>query len=161
MKIGVMADTHNNREATRKALELFRSQGIVTILHAGDLEDPSMLEYFQDFNLYLARGNTDLLYQEINRKLTEMGKNPMQTFHELKLDGKNFLLIHGDDAIFFRQAVASGAYHYIIKGHTHFTEDYVRNNIRVLNPGALFRADEFTIGILDIPENSWRLFKIS
>ncbi len=156
-----MSDTHNNVEPTRKALDLFRSHGIVTILHAGDLEDPIMLEYFQDFNLYLARGNTDYLHAEINRKLSEMGKKPMRIFHEMELDGKNFLLTHGDDAIFFRQAVASGAYHYIIKGHTHFTEDYVRNNIRVLNPGALFRADEFTVGILDIPENSWTLFTIS
>jgi predicted phosphodiesterase len=45
--------------------------------------------------------------------------------------------------------VAMGEYDYIIKGHTHFFEDYTSNNTRIINPGTLYGHDEHTIAILD------------
>ena len=50
----------------------------------------------------------------------------------------------------YRDAVASGKYNYIIKGHTHHFENYVANDCRIINPGAVYGHDESSIAILDI-----------
>ncbi|HQK08157.1 MAG TPA: hypothetical protein PLR54_10890, partial [Spirochaetota bacterium] len=48
-----------------------------------------------------------------------------------------------------REAVNSGKYDYIIKGHTHVFENYLSGKTRIINPGALYRGEELTIAILD------------
>jgi len=58
-------------------------------------------------------------------------------------------VFHGNDVPQFRAAMASGEYDYVIKGHTHMFENYVAGTTRVINPGALYGADVFTIAILD------------
>ena len=72
----------------------------------------------------------------------------MKTACAIEADGKKIIVFHGNDVPLFRTAVASGEYDYVIKGHTHMFENYVAGNTRVINPGSLYGADEFSVAIL-------------
>jgi len=59
----------------------------------------------------------------------------------------------------YRRALASGKYDYVIKGHTHYFENYVSKGCRIINPGAVYGHDESSVVILDIEAD--RVEKIS
>jgi putative phosphoesterase len=151
MLLGIMADTHNDVEATARAVELFRERGITVIAHAGDITSPKMLEFLKGFTCYIVLGNGDLIdADDIKAKAASLGFNPVESMIEFTLDGKAFVIFHGNDVPMYRKALASGKYNYIIKGHTHFYENYVSNECRIINPGAVYGHDESSVVILDI-----------
>lgn len=151
MQIGIISDTHNDIEATEKALEILAERNVKILVHAGDINSPRMLEFFKNMDCYIVLGNGDLIDRdEIRKKGIELGMRPVEEKIEFTLDGKNFAVFHGHVVPLFRTAVSSGKFDYIIKGHTHFFENYVINNCRIINPGALYRRDESSFAILDI-----------
>jgi len=150
MLIGIMADTHNDTDLTVKALNYCKEKGVEVILHAGDLTSANMLEYFIEFRCYFVLGNGDVIDEkEINIKARSLNLNPVLEKIELDLDGKKFFLFHGNNVPMFREAVASGKYDYVIKGHTHFYENYISKNTHIINPGAIYGHDEPTIALLE------------
>jgi putative phosphoesterase len=153
MKIGIVSDTHNNIELTRKAVGIFRENGVDLIVHAGDLTSPRMLELFRDFPLKIVLGNGDIDVEEISDVCHKMGYGDIGNKSVFDAGGKRIIVFHGDNVSMFREAVVSGEYDYIIKGHTHYFENYVSNNARVINPGSLYGSDEFSIAVLDTDED--------
>ena len=149
--IGIMSDTHNDVEATKTAISIFRERGIKILIHAGDITSPRMLEYLKDFDCYVVLGNGDIIDSEdINSKAESLGLRPVSDKIEFECCGKNLLVFHGHDVPMYRQAVSSGKYNYIIKGHTHHFENYISNECRIINPGAVYGHDESSIAILDV-----------
>ncbi len=149
MLIGLIADTHNNLEMTARAVDIFKTRQVDLIIHAGDLTSPRMLEIFKTCSCRFVLGNGDLDADIINSKSEEYGFGRVDTSCDVTIDGKRFFIFHGDDVPLFRQAVASGHYDYIIKGHTHLFENYVSNNTRIINPGTIYGSETHTIAILD------------
>ena len=159
MKIGVISDSHNNLSVLEKALVVLKEEKVDTILHAGDMENSNHVSLFDDFTLYLAQGNCDDLY-ELKERCKEFGQPEPLKYHELELGYKRIFLFHGDDTLLYREALQRNIFDYIIKGHSHFTEDYKKGNSRVLNPGALYRSAMYTLGILDLQNNGWKKIEI-
>ncbi|HPB81789.1 MAG TPA: YfcE family phosphodiesterase [Spirochaetota bacterium] len=149
MLIGIIADTHNEIEMTEKALNVLRTRNVEILIHAGDLTSPRMLELFRGFTCRFVLGNSDIDAEFINMKSEQLGFGCVDTSSSFDADGKRFFIFHGNDVTLFRKIVAMGEYDYIIKGHTHFFEDYTSNNTRIINPGTLYGHDEHTIAILD------------
>lgn len=150
MLIGIMADTHNDIEAMKKAISIFHERNIKILIHAGDITSPKMLEYLKGFDCYIVLGNGDLIdSEEIDMKAQELGMRSVDESVEFECDGKKFIVFHGNKVPVYREAVASGKYNYIIKGHTHNFENYVSNGSRIINPGAVYGHDESSIVILD------------
>jgi hypothetical protein len=149
MKIGIISDTHNNLGLVRKAIEVFKSKNVDLVVHAGDLTSPKVLELFGQFKCRFVLGNGDIDVEAINVKSGELGFGGVCEYCELEADGKKIFVFHGNDVPLFRQIVASGEYHYIIKGHTHFFENYISNSTRVINPGTLYGSEEYTVAVLD------------
>lgn len=151
MLLGIMSDTHNDIDSFEKALSIFRERGIKTLVHAGDITSPRMLEYLVEFDCYVVLGNGDQIDKDvINWKASVLGLRPVDDMVEFEYGGKSFIVFHGNDVPLYRKAVASGKYNYIIKGHTHYFENYVSNESRIINPGAVYRHDEASIVILDV-----------
>jgi len=151
MLLGILSDTHNDIESLEIALSIFRERGIKTLAHAGDITSPRMLEYLVEFDCYIVLGNGDIIDTDvINWKASVLGLRPVEDKIEFDFGGKKFLLFHGNNVPMYRQAVSSGKYDYIIKGHTHHFENYITNQTRVINPGAVYRHDEASIAILDV-----------
>ena len=149
MVIGIIADTHNDIEMTEKAIDYLRTRNVDMILHAGDITSPRLLDLFRGINCRFVLGNSDIDADLLNTKAAELGFGTVDQFCDFVTGGKRFLVFHGNDVPKFREAVASGVYDYIIKGHTHIFENYVSNNTRIINPGTLYGADELTVAILD------------
>jgi uncharacterized protein len=151
MKIGILSDTHNNIEMTSKALSVFKDQGVSMIIHGGDITSPRILDLFKDMQCEckFVLGNSDIDSDVLNERSKKLGLCSIGETCDFTVEGKRFLVFHGDNVAFFRKAVASGEYDYIIKGHTHFFENYVSHRTRIINPGSLFGDEEHTAAILD------------
>lgn len=149
MKIGLLSDTHNNIEITEKAIEIFKSKGVDLIIHSGDISSPKMLNLFKGENCRFVLGNVDLDIDLLNEEARQLGFGPVEYTCDIKIGEKRILVLHGDNVPVFRKAVECGEYDYIVKGHTHSFEDYIRNKARIINPGCLYGGTEHTIVILD------------
>ena len=160
MKIGIISDTHNNIELTKKAIGIFEVKNVQFIIHAGDLTSPKMLQLFEKFNCKFVLGNADIDVEDINKKAEDLGFGCIDNVCTFALEDKKFIVFHGNDVPAFREAVASGEYNYIIKGHTHFFENYISNNSRVINPGSLYSGDECSIAILDLQTDKVEMIRI-
>jgi len=149
MKIGLISDTHNNFKETIKACEIFKMKNIDLVIHAGDFTSPKIIDLLSDFNCKLVIGNADFDIDLIKTECNNFGFGSVDDVCEFEISGKKIFVTHGNNVSVFREAVASGKYDYIIKGHTHYFENYTKNNTRVINPGSLFSNDEHSIAILD------------
>ncbi len=150
MKIGILSDTHNNIDLTKKAVALFRELNVAKVVHAGDITSPRMLRLFKGLESTFVLGNGDIDVEDLNREAESLGFGPIEESSSFELQGKRIIVFHGNSVPPFREAVASGKYDYIIKGHTHFFENYISNRTRVINPGSLYSGDEPSVAVLDL-----------
>ncbi len=160
MKIGIISDTHNDLGMVKKAVSVFKEKNVDLVVHAGDLTSPKLITLFKGLPCRFVLGNCDLDSEAINAKSQEMGFGCVDTCCDFTADGKRILVFHGNDIPLFRNAVASGDYDYIIKGHTHLFENYVAGKTRIINPGSIYREDERTIAILDLKTGKVERIKI-
>ena len=160
MKIGIISDTHNNIETTKKALNIFRQKNVDLIVHAGDLTSPKMLSLFEGFNCKFVLGNGDIDIEDLNSEAGRLGFGCIDEYCTFEAGKKKFILFHGNNVPMFREAVASGKYDYIIKGHTHFFENYTSGKTRIINSGSLYSSDEYSIALLDTETDRVELIKL-
>ena len=76
-----------------------------------------------------------------------------------EVDGKRVMVFHGHEPSFGR-AIQEGAADYILHGHTHDACDERVNGVRVINPGALHRAEPKTVATLDTAVDVVRFHEI-
>lgn len=57
MRIGIISDTHDNIAATERATEIFREEGIETVIYCGDFIAPLVIPYFDELSLHGVLGN--------------------------------------------------------------------------------------------------------
>jgi predicted phosphodiesterase len=108
-----------------------------------------MLDLFKDFTCRFVLGNGDIDSERINESCENYGFGCVEASSSFEYSGKKFFVFHGDDVPLFRTIVALQEYDYIIKGHTHFFEDYFRNNSHIINPGSV-HSIEHTVAVLHI-----------
>lgn len=159
MRIGLLADTHNNLHTVDVAAQRFREEGVVTLLHAGDVTGPQVLHALRSFDLWIAWGNMDRdpSLQPAAAALFPAGR--LAYTHSLTLAGRALALLHGDDAERLQTLIRSGEYDYVIHGHTHAFCDQRIGTTRVINPGALgsTRWHAPTFAILDLATGELQL----
>jgi len=115
MKIGLISDTHNDIELVQKAIAIFKERNISVIIHAGDLTSSKIISLFKGFDCKFVLGNCDIDVEEINAIANECGFGCVEHSCQFTLDGKRFIVFHGNNVPMFRDAVNSGKYDYIIK----------------------------------------------
>ncbi len=153
MKVGILSDTHNNLPNLWAALERLRDEGIDTLFHLGDLTRPETAQELGGFRVIHLVGNGDYLSGEIRRALLEM--NPASYSGMVwtgELGGVSMAATHGHLPGKFDELASSGAYAYVLKGHSHRRQDEQRGGARLLNPGALggLKPQERSFLILDL-----------
>ena len=150
MLIAILADTHDNARTTRAAIELVRPRGVGAWLHCGDMCAPAMLDLFAGLPLWFVFGNNDFDRAGLQAAGAAMGAKCLGAFGDVTLAGKRIALFHGDDFVRRQRWVDSGVYDYALSGHTHKRLDGRRGRTREINPGALHRAAEKTVALLDL-----------
>lgn len=140
MRVGLLADSHDDRERLQAALRELERRDVELLLHAGDLASGRVLDLLADWQVYLAQGNADWA-ERIEAAIDETGAEVrFADRHAIEAGDKRIGLVHGHYDGRLRSMIASGAYDVVVHGHTHEFRDETIDGVRVVNPGALHRT---------------------
>lgn len=149
MKIAILSDTHNHLPRVTKALELAEARGVEVVLHCGDIEDPPVVELFAGWDAHFVFGNCDWDKDALRDAMAGVKATLHDRFGHLELGGKRLAFTHGHIRGLLEDLEQSDAYDYVFHGHTHVAVDRRAGRTRVINPGALQRAEVKTFVVLD------------
>lgn len=133
MKIGVISDTHDHIDNVKKAVAIFREEGVELILHAGDHVAPFSLPPFKESGCRVigVYGNNDgekLLLWKRYQEIGEIHDGP----YFFTAGSRRILLMHEPCAV--DELLGSGCFDLIVFGHTH-RKMLKREKGILLNPG--------------------------
>jgi uncharacterized protein len=149
MRIGILSDSHGHDAIVAEALRLFDALGVELVVHCGDVGGMGVLDQLAGRRCGLVWGNMDTPDSGVRRYLESVGLSvPATPPLRLALDGKVALVFHGHERG-FAAAVRAPDVDYILHGHTHRARDERIGRVRVINPGALQRANPRTVATLD------------
>jgi putative phosphoesterase len=151
MLIGILADTHDNMTALRKAVDYFNAVKVQHVIHAGDFTSPFTFRILKELRSGFTGifGNNDgdrLLLQKRSE-----GKIQNQP-HLLTLDNRKIIVMHEHNII--DALAASGHYDLVIYGHTHEPEIRKIKDTLVINPGETcgWLYGRSTVALLDLAD---------
>ncbi|MCK4658276.1 MAG: YfcE family phosphodiesterase [Phycisphaerae bacterium] len=149
MLIGIMSDSHGQHRMVTDALRCFDALGVEHVVHCGDICGTAVLDQLVGRPCTFVWGNMDTVDRPLCRYLESVGLPiPPKPPVRLELGGKTFLVFHGHEQGISR-AIREMEPHYALHGHTHAVRDEYIGNIRLINPGALARANPKTVAALD------------
>jgi len=150
MKIGVLSDTHIKGFPEQLGQSITHHfQDVDMVLHAGDVVESDVLDYFADRDVRAVAGNMD------SWQLKE--RNPVKMV--IIIEGFKVGLIHGWGSPVGIEERIRGEFDTIdvlIYGHTHNPTSHIRDGILFFNPGSPTcrrYASHNTIGILEVGEH--------
>lgn len=151
MKIGILADSHDNLSALVKAVSVFNDAGVSLVLHAGDLIAPFTAQPIKNLKMDFVAvfGNND---GEILGLSKAFEGKIFRAPHLVQHHDQKILLMHQGDAL---DALAiSGKYNAIVYGHTHEV-DIRKGPTLVINPGECggWLTGRRTVAIWDVEKN--------
>ena len=129
MKIGVIADTHDNIPMIKKALALFKKRECSIIIHAGDLVAPFAAKALKAAKIpvYAVYGNNDGEKRGL-KELLDIVDGP----RVLKVGERRIVVAHAESEI--TDKLCEGA-DLVIVGHTHVAQVRREETPLWLNPG--------------------------
>jgi len=147
--IGIVSDTHEDVRMIRKAVRIFKERHPAFVVHCGDIISPPVLEHFAGISLRLVYGNNDGERSGLKKKCLELGFYGIEETLNFSHAGRTFFVNHGTSARTIEAAADSQQYDYVLHGHTHEQRNELRGKTRIINPGALFSADRYSIAFLE------------
>ena len=150
MKIGVMADSHENMPMIAAAVKLFNRRKVELVLHAGDFISPITAKEFRKLKAkfigVFGNNDGDKLYLRYKfQGIGELQEGPQ----EMEIGNKRIILMH--QPRFLDALIASKKYDVILYGHTHKV-DVRPGPPLVFNPGECggWLTGKCTAGIVDL-----------
>ena len=159
--LAIISDTHENESAIKKAVRIIKEKNSELCVHCGDIVSPPMLEHFSGLKMKLVYGNNDGERIGLNITAKKLGFEGLEDEKEFVFLGKKFYAYHGTSAAKLNAAIKSNKYDYVLTGHTHIKRDEKVGKTRVINPGALFRVNNYTIALLDIGKDKVEFININ
>lgn len=150
MRLGILSDTHNQRDRTRAAVELLKQQGADVFFHCGDFIEASILELLAGTPTYFVFGNNDCdTISELRAAAQATGAICLEWSGIVTLGEKQIAITHGHRTSEVRRFLAQQP-DYLLSGHSHVPTDQRVAHTRRINPGALSRAKSYTVALLDL-----------
>lgn len=133
MKVGILSDSHDHRDAAAGALLLFRAEGVGMVFHLGDVCSPAVLDGYDDPSIPFLGvfGNNDYDrdgLQEATGGAFRQGPR-IET-----VDGRRILLAHSYDQLRGKLSM-EGRFDLVLFGHTHRPLTMRVGKALVVNPG--------------------------
>ncbi|MDP3882896.1 MAG: YfcE family phosphodiesterase [Candidatus Staskawiczbacteria bacterium] len=136
MKIAIVSDTHDNWANFKKAIDWIKNQGILVILHCGDISRQETINQANKFfngpasakrygearEIKYAKGNADWNL-DLPEKL------------EIEFDNKKIGAVHYPNEA--KKMAQSGKFDLVFYGHTHRPWDDKVGECHMINPGEL------------------------
>lgn len=165
MKLGIIADTHDNLPAINKAVEIFNAGGIGMLIHAGDFVAPFTEKPFRALNAPLVGvfGNNDGDKLLLKEKYHEKGVGVIyEDPYDFEVATKRIIVTHKPTIV--NVLAVSGVYDVVIYGHTHKAviekkRDKNEAETLVINPGECCGCltGRRTVAILDLEKEEARI----
>jgi len=156
VKAGILSDSHGSVSRTRHAARLLNREDVDVVVHCGDIgSEAVLLELIDAFGarpipVYAVLGNVDLYNEQLEAFPENAGVTLCGRFAELELADKRVAVVHGDDTRKLQAAVSSAKYDVVLTGHTHVCEETIRDGVRIVNPGAVYRSPNPTVAVWDL-----------
>ena len=162
-KIGLLSDSHGRAHTTRQAVDLLIEQGAQVLIHLGDVGGIDVIDALvtaspeneRQIEAHLVFGNMDVDAVSLERYARDLGVCVDHPVGRLDLRKGQLVFLHGDDLNALRRVVAEGV-RYVCHGHSHIASDRRDGPTRVINPGALFRAEDYTVALIDTDTDALR-----
>ncbi|HMP01790.1 MAG TPA: YfcE family phosphodiesterase [Gemmatales bacterium] len=166
MLIGLLSDTHDHQARTERAVQLLVDAGAEIFIHCGDLTGPRIVHACSVRPCYFVFGNNDVWgpgdqasADTLRNAALEAGATCLDWGGIVTLDGKSLAVTHGHLASEERHLLAHRP-DYLLSGHTHVRHDHRASGVRLINPGALHRASEHTVALLDLATDELRFLRV-
>ena len=168
VRVAVLSDTHGRAAAAAAALAVLNARDPDVFVHCGDVGDArlghdgvldELARAAAGRPVHLVAGNADRDPAALAAAAAARGLH----FHEapalLELAGVWVGLLHGHEPGGPARAAASGRFDVVSHGHTHRRRwawlegpaGGTGGRVRVLNPGAAWRADPRGVAVLELP----------
>lgn len=166
--IGLLSDSHGRADTTEEAVQLLIEQGADLLIHLGDVGTEQVLDALaaihpqtgQQIESHLVFGNTDWDHRALKRYAQSLGIVVHEPAGVIVCEGCRVGFTHGHQPAVMQGLVDQGV-EYLLHGHTHVQADETRGATRVINPGALFRAQRFTVALLRPADGDLRVLDVS
>lgn len=150
MRLGVVSDTHGHLQHALAGVRMLEALEVDAVVHCGDIGSAAVIELFAAWPTHFVFGNTDYDRAALELSARSAGQFWHGALGTLELGGRKIAFTHGDQAQLLSGAIADASTSLVCYGHTHRAEWHDEQGTRVLNPGALYRANPHTIAIVEI-----------
>jgi hypothetical protein len=159
MLVGVMSDTHDNIEQTKKAVSKFNREGVEQVLHAGDFISPFMIDTLKELEAPLTGvfGNNDGDRYLLGRRSAMHPSMKIEgTFARIDLGEMRIGLLHGNDRELLETLTTCGSLDLLVYGHTHRPEIRKEGSLLIVNPGEVYGhlTGRSTVALVDTVKRS-------
>ena len=153
MKAGIVSDSHDCYENVLKAVEIFQTEKVDYVLHAGDIVSPRIAQLFAQVNgaeFIAVFGNCDLQKQDIRKAVEQQGGRIYDNFFAGDICGKKIYMTHRTAVV--DEIASNGMYDMVIYGHTHARDVRKINDCLIINPGPCMgkAGDSAGVSIVDL-----------
>lgn len=161
MLLGVVSDTHGRIEASRRAVEVLRREGVDRVIHCGDMGSPAIPALFSEWPTKYVLGNVDDDPAALEQAIVAAGGEFSGLFGELEHDHVRLAFLHSHEPGRLMREIASGEWDAICYGHTHQAAMRYDGKTLVFNPGAVHRASPPQVGVIELPSLAARHHRLS
>lgn len=137
-------------------------------MHLGDIGTVEVIDALavnapasdRQIEAHVVFGNTDWDADVLADYAEDLGIRVDHPVGRLTLGEGELVFCHGHRSRDLEQALAEHV-RYLCHGHTHRVLDERAGPTRVINPGALFRASDYTVALLDTDEDALRFLSVN
>jgi len=136
MKIGIISDSHDHHQNVLKAVDIFNSQEVEYILHAGDIISPFAAAAFSEVKgaeFIAVFGNNDGEKLYLKSRIEDFGGEIHEDTYTGQIGGRRIFMTHKPDVV--EEVAASGNFDLVIYGHTHKQDIRKVKDTLIINPG--------------------------
>jgi putative phosphoesterase len=154
MRIGILADTHDNLPMIDRAVARLSSLSPDLVLHAGDFVSPFVIPRLAALSCPCIGvfGNNDGDRALLAAKAGESGRVEIHgSFMARLAGGKSLALLHGHEPGTLEEVAAAGIFDLVVHGHTHQPSVAWLGRTLLVNPGEVcgYLTGRGTVAILE------------
>jgi putative phosphoesterase len=164
MKIGIIADTHDNLPAIDKAVRRLNQEKVQLVLHLGDYVAGFAVLRFKPLEAKLIGifGNNDGDHQLLEKRFKEINAEIHGRFAEVIVEGVKIAITHGDELELLESLIGTESYSVVAHAHSHEAKVERKGKTLVINPGEVcgYLSGKSTLALLDTKSLDVRIVEI-
>ncbi len=142
----VISDTHGVPATIQQALDEFKRYEVDLIVHCGDIVDPNVIKYFNDYKTEFVFGNGDFCRPALISAIESIGGNYHEVSGSVEWHGNRVFFTHGHVEKALKEAVSGDEWDLVCYGHLHKRKIRQYGDTLILNPGSLGEGSFCIVG---------------